>query len=129
MKAFRYTLFILVLIPGLLFSQMNDVKSTNALIEVKSKVSSQEYDFEICLVFSEQSNDEPLRVEKKTTPFRLETESHIIVAIIKCKDYEHIQSSLTTFDKNDKKLGFTSGSAFTFILHKRGDLIEFSSIN
>ena len=129
MKTPNYSILLIIFfVPCMLFSQVKELATESAIVEIKSTQKDKEYDFYICIAYSDQLNTEPLKVEKMTTPFKLETKSLSIIAIITCEDYTNIKSSISIFDKTGETVGESSGHARRVILRRLRDSVDFSSI-
>ena len=87
MRLFRLliAMVIVCILSGFAFSKRTETgiqHPTRTVIEVNSTQEKKAVEFEICLVYSGQPAERPLKVEKKTTPFRFETASDLVFAIV-----------------------------------------------
>lgn len=126
MRGFRLliSVAILCILSGFAFSKRTETGTQHPIrtvIEVNSTQEKKAVEFEICLVYSGQPAERPLKVEKKTTPFRFETTSEMVFAIVKCDHPRGIQAKIMSFDKDGHVVATASASAVRTVLRRSSD--------
>ena len=126
MRVFRLLISVAIVcvFSGFVFSKKPETgirHSVSTVIEVNSTQENKAFEFKLCLVYSGQPAEEPLTVEVKTTPFRFETASEFVFAIVMCDHPQGIQAKIISFDKDGHMVAHASARALRTVLTRTGD--------
>ena len=126
MKTLRFVvpLVLIVVSSAFVFSKKTETgirHPVRTVVEVNSTQEKKAVEFDLCLVYSGQPAEEALKVEKKTTPFRFETTSGLVFAIVKCDHPQTIRPTIMTFDKDGHMIATASATALRTVLRTSGD--------
>jgi len=126
MRKFRLSIAVVIvcMLSVFVFSKRTETgvrHPRRTVIEVNSTQEKEAVEFEICLVYSGQPAKIPLKVEKKTTPFRFETTSELVFAIVKCDHPQGIQAKIMAIDKDGHVVATASASAVRTVLRRSFD--------
>ena len=105
-----------------------ELKSEYTILKIASTIPNEGIEFEILSIEGDQPATEPLKIVKQNTPFELKTSSYSFIAIVRSDNPDEIESTLISYDSEDKELGKVTGKAPRSILQKYGDKISFNGI-